>query len=122
MAILVFCEDEPSIQKLIQVALRSTGHLVHIAQDGAAGLALIEAVQPDVIFTDISMPVLDGLGLIDAIRDRPQLGHIPIVVITASVQQAQIEEIYHHGASDHLAKPFSVGELRAKVAHHAVSP
>lgn len=115
MATLVFCEDDPMIQKLIRVMLRSSAHTVHMAPDGQAGLALIEQVRPDLIFTDVSMPVLDGLELCDALKARPHLARIPVVLVTASVQRAQIEEAYGHGVVDYLSKPLSPGELRAKI-------
>lgn len=115
MAKVIFCEDDPSIQKLIRVALRSTPHEIHIAGDGVEGLELIERERPDVVFTDISMPVLDGLQLINELKARPHLKHIPVVVITASVQRHQMEEAYRHKIAGHLNKPFSVHDLRTKV-------
>ena len=74
MARLVFCEDDPTIQRVIQVALRATGHEVHLAADGAAGLALIERVRPDLIFTDLSMPEMDGYRLIPQPVSRRSVG------------------------------------------------
>jgi len=53
---LVFCEDEVQIQKLIRIAMRTTAHEIHIAVDGRDGLALIERIRPDAVFTDVSMP------------------------------------------------------------------
>ncbi|TMC23213.1 MAG: response regulator [Chloroflexi bacterium] len=68
MAKLLFCEDEELIQKLIHYALRKTGHELHFASDGNEGLALIENLRPDLIFTDISMPGCDGFQFADAVR------------------------------------------------------
>jgi len=104
------------IRKLVQTALRSTTHDVHIAEDGKQGLALIEQVRPDVVFSDVAMPERDGFEMADAMRARPDLAHIPIVFMTASVQREQIDECFRHGASGHLAKPFTMAELRARVA------
>ncbi|HEY7033208.1 MAG TPA: response regulator [Thermomicrobiales bacterium] len=115
VARIVFCEDDPGIGKLVRVALRPTGHEVHVAVDGEAGLALIEDIRPDLVFTDVAMPRLDGLQLADALKGRPHLAHIPVVLITASVQRAQVEEGYRHGVTAHLAKPFSAQDLVAMV-------
>lgn len=115
MAKIIFCEDDPTVQKLIKVALRSTPHEIYIAGNGAEGLVLIERELPDAVFTDISMPVLDGLQLVDELKSRPHLAHIPILIVTASVQRHQIEDAYRRGIAGHLSKPFSVHELRAKV-------
>ena len=116
MATIVFCEDDPAIRQLIRVVLRASGHELHFAPDGTAGLALIERVLPDIVFTDMAMPGLNGLQLSDALRARPHLAHIPIVFLTASVQRTQVQAGYRHGALDYLIKPFSSAELRAKVA------
>lgn len=104
------------IRKLIQTALRSTTHDVHVADDGKEGLALIEQVRPDVVFSDVAMPKMDGFELAEAMRARPDLAHIPIVFMTASVQRQQIDECFRHGAAGHLAKPFTMAELRARIA------
>jgi CheY-like chemotaxis protein len=111
VAKIVFCEDDPAIGKLVRVALRPTPHEVHLAVDGEAGLALIEKVRPDLVFTDVAMPRLDGFRLADAVKGRPHLAHIPVVLLTASVQRTQIEEGYRHGVTAHLAKPFGAQEL-----------
>jgi CheY-like chemotaxis protein len=118
---VVFCEDDPMIRKLVQSALRSTSHEVHVAEDGRLGLDLIKRVRPDVVFSDVSMPEMDGFELADAMHALPDLAHIPIVFMTASVQRQQIDECFRHGAAGHLAKPFTMAELRARVAQFSKS-
>jgi CheY-like chemotaxis protein len=115
MAKLVFCEDNPLIQKLIAATLRASGHEVEIVADGLAGLAIIEQDPPDAVFTDLAMPGMDGFQLCSEIKARPALAHIPVVVVSASAQRHQIAEAYRRGAADYLAKPFSTAELRAKI-------
>jgi CheY-like chemotaxis protein len=116
---VVFCEDDPMIRKLVQAALRSTTHEVHVAENGRQGLDLIAKVRPDVVFSDVAMPEMDGFELADALRARPDLAHIPIVFMTASVQREQIDECFRHGAAGHLAKPFTMAELRVRVAQYS---
>jgi CheY-like chemotaxis protein len=118
---VVFCEDDPMIRKLVQTALRNTSHEVHIADDGKLGLDLIKRVRPDVVFSDVAMPGMDGFELADAMRAMLDLAHIPIVFMTASVQREQIDECFRHGAAGHLAKPFTMAELRARVAQFSKS-
>ncbi|HEU5288238.1 MAG TPA: response regulator [Candidatus Limnocylindria bacterium] len=115
MGTVVFVEDDATIRKLVQVALKSTAHAVHFASNGREGLALVERVRPDVVFTDVAMPEMDGLQLADALHARPDLADIPIVFVTASLQREQIERYFAHGARTYLAKPFSTAELRAQV-------
>jgi len=116
MGKIVFCEDDPMIQKLIQAAMRGSGHDLHIASDGEEGLALIRRIRPDLIFSDVSMPKLDGFQLGDALKGSPDTAGIPLVFVTASVQRAQIAEAEQHGAAAVLPKPFTMAELRARVA------
>jgi len=118
---IVVCEDDPMIRKLIQAALRSTAHEVQFAEDGAACVALIEKVRPDVVFSDVSMPEMDGFEVADALHARPDIAHTPIVFMTASVQRDEVEECFRHGAAGHLGKPFSMTEFRARIAQFAKS-
>ena len=115
MTIAVFCEDDPVIQKLIRIATRGLPHVIHIASDGQSGLEIIERERPSIVFTDVSMPRLDGMQLLDIMRTRADLASIPVVLMTASVQRGEIEEGLRHGASDVLAKPFGPAALRAKL-------
>ena len=116
MAKIVFCEDDPMIQKLIRAAMRGSGHEVHVAADGEEGLALIRSVRPDIVFSDVSMPRLDGYQLGDALKASPDTANIPLVFVTASVQRAQIAEAEQHGGAGVLPKPFTMAELRQRVA------
>ncbi len=118
VAKVVFCEDDPTIQKLIRVALRSAGHEVYMASNGSEGLVLIENVLPNIVFSDVSMPDMDGMQLCAALKSRPHLAHIPVILMTASVQRMQVEEGYRHGAKGYLMKPFSMSELRAKIEEY----
>ena len=116
MGRVVFVEDDPAIRKLVSAALRATAHEVHMATNGREGLELVERVRPDAVFTDVSMPEMDGLQLADAIRAHPELAGTRIVFITASVQKDEIARYMAHGASGYLAKPFSTKALREEVA------
>jgi two-component system OmpR family response regulator len=115
MGKVVFVEDDPMIRKLVQSALRASRHEVHFAMNGREGLALVERVRPDAVFTDVSMPEMDGIQLADAIRAHPDLADTPIVFITASVQREQVDRYFAHGATTYLAKPFSTAQLREQI-------
>lgn len=115
MAKIVFAEDDPTVRKLVRVALRSLPHELYLAEDGVEALELIERELPDVVFSDISMPRMDGIQLVDAIKGRPHLAHIPVIFVTASVQRYQLEEAYSHGIADYVRKPFDLKDLWAKV-------
>jgi CheY-like chemotaxis protein len=122
MGKLVFCEDDAMIQKLIRLALRSTGHEVHIAADGNEGIELVRRIRPDVIFSDVSMPQLDGFEMADRLKADPELRTIPIVFMTASVQRAQVDEALRRGGAGVLSKPFTMSELRERVEEFMRQP
>jgi len=115
MATIVFCEDDPTIQKLIGIAMRSTPHRVFVAADGAQGLALISREQPDLVCTDLSMPGLDGFELMAALTTDAALAHLPVILLTASAQRSALDEGMRRGAVAVLVKPFSTADLRAQV-------
>ncbi len=103
------------IQKVIRAALRTEGHELHVASNGDEGLELIRRELPDIVFTDVSMPGLDGYQLAGQLRADPRTAHIPIVFMTASIQRGQRDEAVRHGATDVLLKPFSMADLRARL-------
>jgi len=113
---VVFCEDDPMIQKLIRAALRTEAHEVHLASSGDEGLELIRRELPDMVFTDVSMPGMDGFQLAGELRADPRTAHIPIVFMTASVQHEVREAARKHGAAEVLMKPFTMSDLRARLA------
>ncbi len=115
MSKIVFCEDEVRIQKVFRIMLRSTEHELYLASDGLEGLEVIERVRPDLIFTDISMPICDGYQLADAVKAQPHLAHIPIIFISAFAQRAEMEEGYRHGGVSYIVKPFSAADLYEKI-------
>jgi CheY-like chemotaxis protein len=112
MATILLCEDDPTILKLLRLALRDSGHTLLVAADGLEGLELIERERPDVVITDVAMPRMTGLELAATIREHPELSHLPIIFLSASAQRGQQEAGYRHGATVYLTKPFRTAELR----------
>jgi PAS domain S-box-containing protein len=95
--------------------LLAASHSVESFADGAAALAAIRAQRPDLLISDIMMPVLDGFGLLRAIRDDAQLRDLPVILLSARAgEEARIEGLTA-GADDYLVKPFSARELIARV-------
>jgi CheY-like chemotaxis protein len=118
MAVIVICEDDPSIQRLVRASLASTGHELQIAVDGEAGLALIASLRPALVITDLAMPKLDGISMAERMGATPDLAEIPVMFVSASL--ARVREIAQGTvrAVAVLKKPFSPSELRALVLKH----
>lgn len=119
MAKVVFCEDDPMIRKLILVGLRGEGHELHMASDGVAGLELIRRERPDVVFTDVTMPLLDGYALAEQLKTDEATAGIPVIFMTAG---SRSEATRRHGEEGVLEKPFTLAELRARVREAAGGP
>jgi CheY-like chemotaxis protein len=113
---IVFCEDEPTIRKLIALSLRGTAHEFRMAADGGEALGLVRDWRPDVLITDVAMPGMDGRQLAAAVRADASLRDLRIVFMTASVRrdEAGIDEVAVGArAAGHLRKPFGPAALRS---------
>lgn len=115
MSILVV-EDDKDIADLIALYLRRAGYTVEILSSGAAVLPRVEASAPDLIVLDVMLPGLDGLSICRALRSRPATAAIPIIMVTAKGDEAERIGGLQLGADDYVTKPFSPGELAARVA------
>jgi PAS domain S-box-containing protein len=88
------------------------------ACDGAAALEIVQREKPDLVLSDVMMPKLDGFGLLNAIRSRPELATIPVILLSARAGEESRIEGLDAGADDYLVKPFSGRELLARVNVH----
>lgn len=113
MKILV-AEDEPIMAASIEHRLKSEGYHVLICSDGREALHAIEAEKPNLIITDILMPITSGLELIGVVKSNPEL-QIPIIVLSGMDQEATVLEAFELGADDFLTKPFNPTELSMRV-------
>ncbi|MBK9089686.1 MAG: response regulator transcription factor [Holophagales bacterium] len=111
-ACILVVEDDPTIRKGLAAELTEAGYEVLEAPEGRQGLALFGQGAPDLVLTDLAMPVADGFELIRGIR---RAGATPIVVL--SVRGADVDKIraLDLGADDFVTKPFSVPELLARL-------
>ena len=88
---------------------------VETVADGAAAWRAIRARKPDLLITDVMMPVLDGVGLVDRIRNDPDLSDLSVIMLSARAGEESRLEGVAAGADDYLAKPFSARDLLARV-------
>lgn len=115
-ATIVLVEDEEIMAGLLKTKLERAGYRVRAAKDGAEGLTLIKQEKPDVVLLDMRLPVLDGFGVLEALRADGLLPALPVIIISNSGQQVEIERILKLGVRDYLIKVnFDPGEVIAKV-------
>jgi PAS domain S-box-containing protein len=108
-------EDNRDLNHFIADCLRGEGYDVLSAFDGNEGLEKALVEQPDLILTDVMMPIMTGDELVSRLRQRPELCSTPIVVLTASADEELRVRLLQEGVQDYLDKPFSVAELCARV-------
>ena len=85
------------------------------AEDGAEALAVARRETPDLIVSDVMMPALDGVGLVRALRADAATDFIPVVLLTAKAEEADVQHGLDAGADDYVVKPFNVQTLEARI-------
>ncbi|MFC0134662.1 two-component system response regulator BaeR [Massilia eurypsychrophila] len=109
---LFIVEDEPELAALVADYARAAGYQGTVFGDGAIALAAIRAGAPDLVVLDLMLPGLDGLALCRAVR---AFSEVPIVMVTAQVEEIDRLLGLEAGADDYLCKPFSPRELMARI-------
>jgi len=108
---LLVAEDEAGIRNSLEQLLRLEGYDVTTCADGQQALKLAELRRPDVVITDVHMPVMDGFDLLSAIRFRPDLSTCVVIMLTAAEDRANVRQGMTLGADDYITKPFTRDEL-----------
>ncbi len=115
MSKILVVDDDRDICTLVEFKLEQMGHEVIVEHDGRGGLAAAVADHPDLILLDWMMPLLTGPEACVAIRAEPSLAHVPVVMLTAKAQEADMKRGYAAGADDYIVKPFSPRELAGRI-------
>jgi DNA-binding response OmpR family regulator len=113
--VILAADDDDDILQLVVFRLERSGYTVLQAHDGEEALALAVEHQPDLAVLDVMMPKMDGFEVTRRLRAEPATSRMPIIMLTARVQDADVQEGFDAGADDYLRKPFSPQELRARV-------
>jgi len=113
--LVLIVEDDANIREIIRSRLLAAGYDIATARNGVDALTHIAICRPDAIVLDINMPELDGFGVLDEMR-RAQGPSIPTLILTARHAQADVKRAMELGARDYLTKPFTEGQLAARVA------
>ncbi len=112
---ILVVDDNPDLRTYVSSVLKRKGYKVRTAEQGAAGLEMTIAHRPDLIITDLMMPGVNGLEMIERIRQDTDLQGTPIVLLTAKVDDETRLEGVEQGADAYLSKPFNDRELLAEV-------
>lgn len=112
---VVVIEDDPDIRELVRSVLARTGVLVHTAENGIDGIALVERVRPDLVTLDIGLPDIDGYEVARRLRLSARASDVRILMLSARSHELDPARGRDSGAELHLSKPFRPRELRAQV-------
>jgi CheY-like chemotaxis protein len=113
---ILIVDDAPDILEIATLALRDVGGFgVRTANNGVEALDAVRAGRPDAVVLDVSMPVLDGPGTVEALRDAG-FGDVPVVFLTASARRAEHSHLMELGVAGVLTKPFDPMRLAAELS------
>jgi len=112
---ILLADDNADMRDYVRRLLAQRGHTVEAVPDGAAALRAARQHRPDLILADVMMPVMDGIGLLQALRADRSLAALPVILLSARAgEDARIEGM-KAGADDYLTKPFAARELLIRV-------
>jgi adenylate cyclase len=114
---ILVVDDSPTVLAMIEDLLIAQGYVVHTANDGEQALIAVAAERPDMIITDVNMPRMSGLELARALKHDPHTRAIPVLMLTASVEEKDLVESLGMGVEDYVRKPFSPAEMQARIAN-----
>jgi len=109
---ILVVDDELPIQRFLRTALDTGEFSLHQAENGHSALAAAVATKPDIILLDLGLPDMDGVEVIERIREWSQ---VPIIVLSVREREDDKVKALDAGADDYLSKPFGVGELLARI-------
>jgi two-component system KDP operon response regulator KdpE len=109
---ILVIDDETQILRVLRHVFSAPDYSVKTAQDGAAGMDAFTEWQPDIVITDLQMPVMNGLEVCRRVRD---VSDVPLIVLSVRDEEKAIVEALDAGADDYVTKPFSTAELLARV-------
>jgi len=112
---ILVVDDNPDLRTYVSEILRANGYRVHTAHNGSEGFLIAKEIIPRLIVSDLMMPLVSGMEMIRMIRNEEKLKGIPIILLTAKVDEETRIEGTEKGADAYLAKPFNDRELLAEV-------
>jgi DNA-binding response OmpR family regulator len=113
LAHILLIEDNDDLAFGLRATLEFEGHAVGVAEDGASARRALDQLEPDLVVLDLTLPDTDGLTLLAELRTRGD--RTPVLILTARGDESDVLMGFDRGADDYVTKPFSTGELLARV-------
>jgi DNA-binding response OmpR family regulator len=112
---ILVVDDDADIRDMLSFKLGAAGFEVHTEEDGETGLAAARELRPDLIVLDWMMPRLTGPEVCQQLRIEEDTARVPVILLTAKAQEADVQRGFATGVDDYIAKPFSPRELLSRV-------
>ena len=119
---ILVVEDEPDIMRIITHALTASGYQVIHAYGGDDAIRKAKAQMPDLVLTDLAMPKVSGVEVIESIKKDPETQHIPILAVTAHMWDGIAQSAGQVGVTGFISKPFNMKQLLLAVQKYLPNP
>ena len=112
---ILLIDDDDMVRDLVAATLKGGDYQLLQAADGGRGLELTRAHRPDIVLLDVTMPVMDGVSVCQAIKSDPSTANVTVIMLTALGQEADKDRARRAGADGYFTKPFSPLSLLRRV-------
>jgi two-component system chemotaxis response regulator CheY len=116
--VILAVDDSATVRKFVSVALTMQGFTVTSACDGMDALEKLPGQKVDLLITDLNMPNMDGFELIKALRENPEYGSLPVIILTSLSDEISKERGSGLGVNSYLVKPFSIEKIQYEVSKY----
>ncbi len=113
--VVLFVDDDSAISESVVDLLELSGYTALHAENGAVAMQILNTHRPDIIVSDVMMPVMDGFTFHEAVRAKPELALIPFILLTARGEKQDIQHGYRQGVDRYIIKPFDPDDLIAAI-------
>ena len=110
---ILIVEDEEQMARMLDIRLRANGYATDTVVDGEAALESISSAPPDLVLLDAMLPKVDGFEVLQAMKEKTET--VPVILLTARSQEADVVRGLKMGARDYITKPFSPVELMSRI-------
>lgn len=111
---LLVVDDNSELREYLKRVL-TTDYQVYTASNGQEAWQLMGQTMPDIVISDLQMPVMDGIELCRTIKDNFETSHIPVIIVTVNEEKVMLKQSYEAGADDYIKKPFDIMILQSKI-------
>src|SRR4030042_2275229 len=109
---ILIIDDEKEVRKLLRVTLTAHNYFLEESENGQSGITKAAFIKPDLILLDLSLPDIDGLKVLEKIRE---FSNTPIIILSVRESEADKVIALNSGADDYVTKPFGMSELLARI-------